>query len=338
MATVRSATGVSRTLAQRLHQDPIAAQRARRSNDRRQRPRLRLVSPPRGRPGRMADASGRRPALPRVLRPGRHHRRLAGRLRRPRAEPRRGAHDARPAAKRSSRRVARRGAGPDSLSGPPRPARSAQPESVLGLLRGLREPARLRHLPGESVRVDRRRALREAALGHRAAHPRLGARLRRLRSRRLPRIPDAVEQGHEEPGMERQRRRDRLRRRAAGAAADRHMRDSGLLVRRAAVDGRAVLDDRRTRRRAGLVQRRRRPEGAFQSGLVAGGRASSSRWRWIPRSRRSVPRPRTSVIASPPASSTPTTFPPSSDGCSRPTCSAAGASARCRPTTATTTR
>ena len=85
----------------------------------------------RGRPGRMADASGRRAALPRALRAGRHHGRLAGRLCRLRAEPRRGAHEARPIAKRSSRRVARRGARPHSISGPPRPPRSSERESVL---------------------------------------------------------------------------------------------------------------------------------------------------------------------------------------------------------------
>ena len=41
--------------------------------------------------------------------------------------------------------------------------------------------------------------------------------------------------------------------------------------RRPAVDGRAVLDDRRPRRRAGMVLGRRRFEKAVQSGLVARG-------------------------------------------------------------------
>ena len=107
-----------------------------------QHPRLRVVSARSRAPGRMAGAPGWRSALPRALRPRRHDRRVAGGLRRSAAQPRCRADEARPDAERTLRRLARRGAGAHSVSGAPRTARASEHQSVLGLLRRLREPAR----------------------------------------------------------------------------------------------------------------------------------------------------------------------------------------------------
>ncbi len=61
--------------------------------------------------------------------------------------------------------------------------------------------------------------------------------LRRQRPGRISRIPDALDEGHEEPGMEGQRRCHRLRRWPASAVAARDLRVAGVLVRRPATDG-----------------------------------------------------------------------------------------------------
>ena len=54
------------------------------------------------------------------------------------------------------------------------------------------------------------RQLHPAALGCGAPHSRLGPHVRRQGRRRISRIPHAIDEGHEEPGLERQRRCHRL--------------------------------------------------------------------------------------------------------------------------------
>ena len=95
-----------------------------------------------------------------------------------------------------------------------------------------------------------------------------------------------IAQGHQEPGLEGQRRRDRLRRRLAGAVADRHLRAAGLLVSRPAAHGPAVLGHGRARRRP--RPRRERGGARRRASTATGGwrTSSSTRWRSIPRSGR----------------------------------------------------
>src|SRR5688572_31652747 len=79
-----------------------------------------------------------------------------------------------PPAKHALRRLARRAARTDSVSGPLRTPRAAQSESVLRLLRRLRQSTDVRDRAREPVRVDRRSAGTRAALGRRAADSRMG--------------------------------------------------------------------------------------------------------------------------------------------------------------------
>ena len=67
-----------------------------------------------------------------------------------------GVDQARSPAEQSRRRLARRTARTHSLPGPDRTAGDSEPESVLRLLRRLRQPADVRDLAGEPVGVDRR--------------------------------------------------------------------------------------------------------------------------------------------------------------------------------------